>query len=151
MHLKLITPVVVIVVLGAAGCGSNTKGAGRPGDNRSAPSLAFHLALRGAAEAPPGAPKGSGRAVIALHGSTQQLCWRFVHLKGFTGPTYAHIHRGRKGTAGGVVVPLGISFHHQGCVSVNAAVIRGITRDPPGYYVNIHSSKYPGGAIRSQL
>jgi hypothetical protein len=110
------------------------------------------LKLTGAAETPPGAPKGTGGAVIAFHGATK-VCWRFAHLGGFTGATAAHIHVGAAGKSGNVVVPLstGPKFVHKGCVRAKAALVKAIEKDPHGYYVNIHSTKYPGGAVRSQL
>jgi hypothetical protein len=74
-------------------------------------------------------------------------------LKGFDKPTFAHIHAGAKGTPGNIVVPLstGVTFKRKGCVHASAAVIRAIAKHPHSYYVNIHSKKYPNGAVRSQL
>ena len=65
----------------------------------------------------------------------------------------AHIHKGAKGTSGNIVVPLPGSFlaKASGCVPASGAILRAIEADPHGYYVNIHSKKYPGGAIRAQL
>jgi hypothetical protein len=111
------------------------------------------LKLAGSAEVPKGAPKGSGSAVVTFHGKTLQVCWRFSHLHGFTGATFAHIHKGGKGASGPIVVPLstGKTFLHKGCVKSSATLIKAMEKDPHGYYVNIHSKKYPGGAVRSQL
>jgi len=112
----------------------------------------YHLALSGTAEKPPGAPNGSGAAVIALHANLT-ICWRFSHLRGFSDATVSHIHRGAAGTSGPIVVPLstGSKLHHKGCVPTTAATIKAIERDPSAYYVNIHSKQYPGGAVRAQL
>lgn len=112
----------------------------------------YRVKLSGTAETPHGAPRGKGRAVIALHGSSK-VCWRFTRLAGFTSATVAHIHRGAPGAAGAVVVPLSTAakLHHRGCVTAPAAVIKAIEQNPAGYYVNIHSKQYPGGAVRAQL
>jgi hypothetical protein len=109
--------------------------------------------LKGSLEVPPGAPKGVGSAVVTLHGKSLQVCWRFSHLSGFTGAALAHIHKAPAGTAGAVVVPLSTSatFKHKGCVKANATIMKAIAANPHGYYVNIHSKKYPGGAVRAQL
>jgi hypothetical protein len=141
---------LVILAGGALGCGSSSSSASKHPSH--APIRTYRLKLSGTAETPPGATQGKGLAVIAFHGSSK-VCWRFAHLAGFTAATFAHIHRGAAGKAGAVVVPLSTAakLHHRGCVAAPAAVINAIERDPPAYYVNIHSQQYPGGAVRAQL
>jgi hypothetical protein len=157
MRSKLIVLSLAAVVLGVAGCGGASSSASSsksssPSAKTARPARIYRLALTGKAETPPGAPTGTGAAVIAIHGSST-VCWRFAHLHGFTSATFAHIHLGATGKSGNIVVPLstGPALHHQGCVAVNPALIRAIERNPHGYYVNIHSTKYPGGAVRAQL
>lgn len=138
------------VSLSLAACGSSSSHSSKP--RTGVHGHIYHVMLSGTAEKPPGAAKGSGAAVIALH-SNLTVCWRFSHLHGFTDATVAHIHRGAAGTSGPIVVPLstGPKLHHKGCVPTTAATIKTIERDPSGYYVNIHSKQYPGGAVRAQL
>lgn len=143
--------------LGLAGCGGSTPSVSSSSTPAATakgtrPARIYHLKLTGKAETPRGAPAGTGAAVIAVHGSST-VCWRFAHLHGFTRATFAHIHRGAPGRAGNIVVALstGPALHHQGCVPVKPALIKAIERNPGGYYVNIHSTKYPGGAVRAQL
>ncbi len=39
-----------------------------------------------------------------------------------------------------------------GCVSgVDPALIGEIIANPAGYYVNVHTTPFPGGAVRGQL
>lgn len=105
--------------------------------------------LAGSKETPKGAPAGRGMADVTITGT--RVCWQFTY-GGLGGkPTAAHIHKGRPGTAGPVVVPLGAAFKRRGCTTASAAVVRAIERSPAAYYVNIHTAKYPGGAIRGQL
>jgi hypothetical protein len=156
--------------LALAACGSSNKSSSSsssPSASTSAPttttkakpaaggvaSRTYSVKLAGNAEVPKGAPTGTGTAVVSIHGKTNQVCWRFNHLHGFTGPTFAHIHVGGAGTSGNIVVPLstGASFLHAGCVTASSMLLSAIEKHPHGYYVNIHSKQYPGGAVRSQL
>ena len=66
-------------------------------------------------------------------------------------PLVAHIHKGSSKVAGPVVVPLGGTFTALGCVHSTSSVVKAIEKNPSSYYVNIHTSKYTGGAIRGQL
>jgi hypothetical protein len=143
----------VLPVLALSACGSSSKKATPSSHHhRSRPARTYRVKLTGAAEVPPGAPKGSGNAVIAIHG-TSKVCFRLSHLHGFTSATVAHIHAGGPAKAGPVVVPLstGTKLHHQGCVKASPIVIKAIEGHPASYYVNVHSKKYPGGAVRAQL
>ena len=117
------------------------------------PSRTYKLKLAGKVEVPKGAPAGGGDAVVSIHGKTDQACWRFSHLHGFTSATFAHIHQGVAGKAGNIVVPLstGAALKHAGCVKASPTLLKNIEANPHGYYVNIHSKKYPAGAVRSQL
>jgi hypothetical protein len=120
--------------------------------SRSRPSAIYRVRLSGRIEVPRGAPQGRGDAVIALHGSSL-LCWRFAHLHGFSDATVAHVHAGPAGRAGPIVVVLsaGPRLHHQGCVTISPTVGQAIVSNPTAYYVNIHSGRYPAGAVRAQL
>jgi hypothetical protein len=177
MRANLLLTSLVVAVLGLAACGSSksssststttttvTKPSTAPAKKGKAaaagkkkatavPRRTYSLKMTGKAETPPGAPKGSARAVISLHGSTNQVCWRFSHLHGFASPTFAHIHKAPAGKSGNIVVPLstGPKFLAKGCVDSTPTLIKAMEKDPHGYYVNIHSKKYPGGAVRAQL
>jgi hypothetical protein len=60
-------------------------------------------------------------------------------------------HRAPAGKAGAIVVPLGGAFKLKGCTSAGKKLIEAIESRPGGYYVNVHTAKYPNGAIRGQL
>lgn len=163
MRSKLLVPCLAVTALGLAACGSSSKSSGSGSGSSSTTSSSgakhtgaapriYHLKLTGGAESPPGPPSGSGLAVIAFHGSTK-VCWRFAHLRGFTNATFAHIHVGSPGKSGNIVIPLSTArkLHHKGCVRASPTVIKAIEKKPAGYYVNIYSTSYPGGAVRAQL
>lgn len=111
--------------------------------------------LTGAAEVPgPGDPDGRGSAIIRLNPSQLKICF-YLTASNITLPaSAAHIHIGASTTFGNVVVTLvapnatGISF---GCVSAPADVIAAIRANPSNYYVNVHTTDFPNGAIRGQL
>jgi hypothetical protein len=73
----------------------------------------------------------------------------------------AHIHQAPIGVAGPVVVPLFVaptpptSARHikQGGVATPNAGTTGaaLCQNPSAYYVNYHTTAFPGGAIRGQL
>ena len=120
---------------------------------RGGPPLATRLT--GAAEVPgPGDPDGRGNATIRLNPSQLKVCF-YLTASNITLPaTAAHIHIGASTTFGNVVVTLvapnasGVSF---GCVSAPADVIAAIRANPSNYYVNVHTTDFPDGAIRGQL
>jgi hypothetical protein len=73
-------------------------------------------------------------------------------------PTLGHVHQGKVGTNGAVVVPLftekvpSTIFAMSGRVSdVDAALIGKIRRTPTDFYLNLHTADFPGGAVRGQL
>ena len=108
----------------------------------------LHATLTGAAETPKGDPNGRGTAEIKITG--RRVCWE-IHATGVTKLLAAHIHKGRAGTSGPVVVPFGKTFAAKGCTTTTTATAAAIQRSPGAYYVNVHNAKYPGGALRGQL
>jgi CHRD domain len=116
--------------------------------------------LSGANEVPgPGDPDGRGRAFVRLAGG--KACY-VLQWSGISAPTAAHIHEGRAGVAGPVVVLFfqpgtnaaslpGTLSSVAGCVDVAPAVARRIAANPRDWYVNIHTADFAPGAIRGQL
>jgi CHRD domain len=127
--------------------GAPAFGEGRP----------FTTALIGAAEVPgPGDADASGTAFITLNQGQGEVCFD-LSWAGIDGTvTAAHIHVGAATVAGPVVVGLFAgSFagtdSASGCVSASEELIKAIRQDPASYYVNVHSSVFPAGAVRGQL
>jgi hypothetical protein len=100
---------------------------------------------------PKGSPKASGTATIVLNSKTGKVCWTFK-VKGLDTVTAAHIHKAPKGKSGNVVIPFFAGKPKAaGCVSASKSLVAAIDKTPTAYYVNIHTVKYPAGAIRGQL
>lgn len=110
----------------------------------------YTAVLSGAAEVPgPGDSDGAGIAVVTISGTTI----RYVVLAQNIGaPTQAHIHEGAAGVAGNPIVSLDVHALGNGVVeNVPQNVIDAIRANPAGYYVNVHTSEFPQGAVRGQL
>jgi CHRD domain len=142
-----------LVAVGVSACGGSgsSSGSGHAA-HHSRPSHVYKLTLRGDSAKPPGAPNGTGTAIIAIHGHSE-ICWRFAHLHGFTGATGAQIHSAKVARAGKSEVSLsaGPRLHHQGCVRVAPPLVAAIVANPNRYYVDVASTRYPGGAVRARL
>jgi len=110
--------------------------------------------LKGANEVPgPGDTDGRGKAAVRVNAKKGKVCFRLSWKNIAEPPTKAHIHKGVKGVAGPVVVTLfDGTASHKGCVTgLDTALLKDIKRHPRQYYVNIHNSEFPDGAIRGQL
>lgn len=119
----------------------------------SAMAVSFSANLTGAAEVPgPGDEDGTGIATITIDGTTinYTLLVGSIELSGLM----AHIHRGAAGASGDVVVNLNPSFvggSAVGTATADAGTIAEIIANPSGFYVNVHNTPFPAGAIRGQL
>jgi hypothetical protein len=115
----------------------------------------FSTTLTGAAEVPgPGDPDGAGFAVLRLNPGTQQVCFQILVENIALPATGAHIHEAPVGVAGSIVVPLtppDASGSSNGCVSASRELILEIIQEPEEYYVNVHTTEHPAGAVRGQL
>ncbi|MDQ2982528.1 MAG: CHRD domain-containing protein [Actinomycetota bacterium] len=107
--------------------------------------------LSGKTEVPKGDRNGTGIVVLHLNATKRRACWKFKGIKNIGRPQAAHIHKGARGVAGPIVVPLGGAYKAKGCATAAKKVIVAIEEHPNRYYVNIHNAKYPAGAIRGQL
>ena len=108
--------------------------------------------MTGGQEVPKGSPTGKGTFRYQLVTKKGQLCYSLV-WSGIGSPFAAHVHKAKKGIDGAVVIPLSIKapVAHSGCVKVAKALLSAIKKTPSAYYVNVHTKKYMGGALRGQL
>ncbi|KAE8764036.1 CHRD domain-containing protein [Georgenia thermotolerans] len=100
----------------------------------------------------PGDPDGIGRARITVNTAEQQVCYR-LDVSRIDDATQAHVHRGRAGENGAVVVALKSPQRGRvnGCAGVSREIARDLLRQPNLFYVDVHTRQYPDGAVRGQL
>ena len=115
----------------------------------------FTLTMTGAAERPgPGDPDGSGTAAITINRGLGEVCWE-IEVTDITLPSIgAHIHIAPVTDPGPIVVHLtapDATGTSAGCTTVDPALAKAIAKDPAAYYVNVHTTDFPGGALRAQL
>ena len=152
VRLKLATLLLVLCTLSVVLPGTSISSAqgGRP----------FATELTGEAEVTAaGVPNqgdldGVGTAEITLNPGLGQVCYTLI-VSGITLPAAAaHIHVGASTTTGPVVIGLsapdamGVA---SSCVQADRDLILEIIQNPGNYYVNVHNSDYPAGALRGQL
>ncbi|MEV5847868.1 CHRD domain-containing protein [Streptomyces sp. NPDC051985] len=124
-------------------------------------SVVLAASLRGANEVPvAGGPAvgdkdGAALEFIQVKGDkvTVAVTWR-----GTGRPTDLHIHQGARGTNGGVKIDFGKLLKKArghsvtGSVKVtDKALLQQLTTDPGAFYANLHTARFPGGAVRGQL
>jgi sugar lactone lactonase YvrE len=101
-----------------------------------------------------GDPDGSALATLTLDTNTRKVCAQ-IFVADSAQSTQAHIHQGKAGTNGPIVVdftPFISSNIISGCVEeVAPAVLDAMQAKPSNYYVNVHTAEYPAGAMRGQL
>ncbi|MDB5065561.1 MAG: hypothetical protein JWM18_1995 [Chloroflexi bacterium] len=125
--------------------------AATPASAAPAAASPYHAALSASEETPTAGPAGgTGAAKVTIDAAAGQLCYDLSWSPQVGTPSAAHIHKGAAGTSGPIVVVLSPTAAHT-CVASPGPVLQGIAADPSGYYVNIHSNAYPGGAVRGQL
>lgn len=120
-------------------------------------SLGWHAdtILRGGRVAlQPGDPDGQGAAELQSGSGDGSVCFGIEVSRVAAPPVAAHVHRAPRGETGAIVATLetpnaeGLA---SGCINVGADVRDAIGADPAAYYVDIHTSEYPDGAVRGQL
>jgi hypothetical protein len=147
----------ILAVLATAATCALVLGSGlASGDGAHSSKLgdrAFFAVLKGSNQPTGGDRNGNGSASVTFDGT--RLCWG-ITVANISTPVGAHIHKGKRGKDGSIVVPLeqptsGDPGASSGCTTVSAALARAIRRNPGNYYVNVHSDQFGGGAIRGQL
>ncbi|MBI1987560.1 MAG: CHRD domain-containing protein [Nitrospinae bacterium] len=106
---------------------------------------------------PPDNPSNSfGVAFMTFNERTKELCYSISYTSLVASETAAHFHRSPgAGVAGGVIFPISpspspLGSPKTGCVgpfnrTQRGDLLKGL------FYINIHSTSFPGGEIRGQV
>ncbi len=104
---------------------------------------------------PVGDPKGSATGIIRVQGNRVTFAFSW---SGISAPTLGHIHQGVAGVNGDVKVPLFTTpmpdtvTAAAGVLTVSdPAIADALRANPSGFYLNLHTKEFPGGAVRGQL
>lgn len=117
-----------------------------------------------------GDPNGRAKAyVFGIDDDPKTLCYALVDVSKIAeldqapgNGRAAHIHEGARGTNGPVVANLAWPQNGQAgdCLTEGETgkfptgepgIVQRILKNPMKFYVNVHNSEYPNGAIRGQL
>ncbi|MFH8931812.1 CHRD domain-containing protein [Streptomyces pristinaespiralis] len=172
MHKRTLAVPAAALVLAVAGVvpavAHDSHGGGRSSSQTAAtftkPShgkaVTFAVVMTGAHEVPDASgaavndPDGKAVALMQVKGDRVVFAMQW---QGFV-PSQGHIHEGAAGQNGDVKVPLfgtamPESLHSAaGHTTVtDAALAKSLIEHPSGFYMNLHSEEFPGGAVRGQL
>lgn len=141
--------------LGLSGLFPRMADSAIPAGSEPVPSPVYAAALLGANEAQAADTDGTGTATAVLNTTLNRVCYRIEVAAIALPATGAHIHVGPVGVNGPIVVDFAApdaSGVSEGCTTPRLGTTAGdIAANPAGYYFNVHTTEFPGGAVRGQL
>ena len=98
---------------------------------------------------------GTGTALLTVNHGQREVCWELTVTDVTLPATASHIHKAAAGIRGPIVVSLSApdaSGRASGCIADrDRELLKDIMTNPAAYYVNVHTTDYPAGAVRGQL
>ena len=141
-------PTVLALVAGL------TLGAGAPAYAANSTGLVAYLA--GTSELPSGTgdPDATGVTLASIKAGSGTICY-VIRVRDVDGTVDgAHLHAGRVGQEGPAVAHLDppvVNGAVAACTWIGKKLAAKIRKSPQKYYVNVHSTAFPDGALRGQL
>lgn len=116
-----------------------------------AATSSFSATLNGTNESGGGDPTATGSVTVSVNTTSGQVC--ATVKSDIVGAVAMHVHQGAAGVNGPVVIPLDATKINAGasCATASVALAAQIVANPSGFYFNVHTPAFPGGAIRGQL
>jgi hypothetical protein len=117
----------------------------------SAETVKFRSELKAANEVPPNSSEATGTAEMSFDSATRKLTWS-VTYSGLSGPAIgAHLHGpGMHGANAGIALPFPfVNSPINGSATLTDAQANDLMAGK--WYVNIHTTRNPGGEIRGQV
>ena len=105
---------------------------------------------------PPAGPIPIARGAFVARSNIGQgrICWKLT-VQGLNDVTASHIHYGTGPKAKQIAVPLTLPAPFNGtatgCADAARALVKQILVRPQNFYVNVHTTTYPAGAISGVL
>lgn len=118
-------------------------------DDDPNPNVTFKATLNGTSEVPTNASTATGTATLTFNTITKIFTITVNHT--IAAPTNGHIHKGAVGVSGSPVFPFATFTSPINYTSIALTAAQETDLYANLYYVNIHTTAYPGGEIRGQL
>jgi hypothetical protein len=117
--------------------------------------VVFKVSLRGALETTPGDLDGGALGSIWLDTGNNEVGWNLASTN-IAAPSLFHIHTGALGVSGGVHIDLGVDTTGGPGTLIDStaatdALLDAVLANPLGFYLNLHTSEFPAGALRGQV
>jgi hypothetical protein len=129
-------------------------------------AVTYAAELRPGNEVPPANSSAYGSAFVTFDFINSFIAWD-VRVNGIANPSLSHIHRGAAGANGPVIINFAtsagqvaggrtsgagpITQFQSGNLQPSDLTALATPGGAAGYYVNVHSSAFPGGEVRGQL
>ena len=121
--------------------------------------ITYAAELRGQNEVPPANTNAFGSAFVTLDPINNNITWE-VNTNGIANPSLSHIHRAAAGANGPVIIDFATSAAQiaggrtsgtRSIATLSESDRTNLVNAPSGFYVNVHSTAFPGGEVRGQL
>jgi len=110
--------------------------------------IEFQVNLNGGQQVGGGDVDGSGIGSLFIDDVALTIDWSFEVINIVMPLTGAHIHAAPAGSNGSILVDFDSQLVGTGLFDADLAAVLA---NPTNFYVNLHNSEFPGGAIRGQL